>query len=246
MRSFWLPGIYRFALRVIVVASSVFPSEARPVSSTPGLTLLPWVSEVKLHRLPKARNGTLTISSVGVEFRPDKDPPSRWSFEDIRVVDLANPRRLSLVTYQNSRWHLPGDRPFEFSLKTQMPPEVAAEFVRRVGKPAINGDPFSEAASFATIPAHHRTRMGGSNGILRFTDSGIDYLSKAGDARSWRWTDVETLAHPESYRLRVGAYLETFDFELKQPLTGALFDRLWDHVYAQTLNVRERNGGKDE
>jgi hypothetical protein len=246
MRSFWLPAICRSAFWITVVTSSVFQSHARPASSSLGSVLQPWSSDVTLHRLPKALHGILTISSNGVDFRPDKDPPSHWPFEDIRTVDLANPRRLSLVTYQNSPWHLPGDRPFEFTLKTQMPPELAAELVRRVGKPAINGDPFREAASFATIPARHRTRMGGSNGVLRFTDSGIDYVSNLGDARSWRWADLETLAHPELYRLRVGAYLETFDFELKQPLTGNLFDRLWDHVYAQKLNIREQKGATDE
>jgi hypothetical protein len=246
MRSFWPPAICRFAFWVTVVTSSVLPSYARPVSSTPASTLQPWTSDVKLHRLPKALHGSLTISSDGVEFRPDKDPPSHWSFEDIRTVDLANAWRLSLVTYQNSRWHLQGDRAFEFTLKTQMPPEVAAELLRKVGKPAINGDPFTEASSFATISARHKTRMGGSNGLLRFSDSGIDYISKAGDARSWRWTDLETLAHPERYRLRVGGYLETFEFELKQPLTSDLFDRLWDHIYAQKLNIGEQNGGSDE
>jgi hypothetical protein len=207
---------------------------------------LPWSSNAKLHRLPRAQDGRLTISSSGVEFRPEKGEATRWSVEDIRTVDLANPRHLSLVAYQNNRWHLPGDRPFVFTLQTPMPPEIAADLVREVAKPAINGDPPKEAGSFDTIAARHVTRMGGSNGELRFTSSGIEYLSKAGDARSWRWADIQTLAHPEPYRFRVGGFLETFDFELKQPLTSAVFDRLWNHIYAQGLNLGTPFGGNDE
>jgi hypothetical protein len=205
-------------------------------------TSLHWASDAKLNRFPKSTPGSLTISSGGVDFRPAKGDAVHWAFEDIRTVDLSSARKLSLITYQNRRWHLPGDRPFEFTLNTQMPPQVAAELVSKVGKPAINGIPLPEKASFAMIAARHKTATGGSSGSLRFSDSGIDYLSKAGDARSWRWADIATLAHPEPYRFRVGGHLETFDFELKQRLPPEVFDRLWDHVYAQGLNVRNDEG----
>lgn len=207
---------------------------------------LPWSSTAKLHRLPWGLHGRLTISNNGVDFRPKKGDAIRCSFEDIRTVNLQNPRHLSLVIYQNNRWHLPGDRTFSFKLKTPMPPTVAAQLVRGVGKPAINGDPPKEASSFAVIAARHKTLMGGSSGELRFTDSGIDYLSKSGDARSWRWADIQTIANPEPYRFRVDGYLETFDFELKQPLTSAIIDRLWNHIYARGLNLGSPSGGNDE
>ncbi len=203
---------------------------------------LHWVSKAKLNRFPKSTPGTLTLSTEGIDFHPTKGEAIQWALEDIRTVVLSNPRKLSPVSYQNRRWHVPGDRPFEFTLKTPMPPQIAAELVNRVGKPAINGDPLPEVSSFAIIPARHKTATGGSSGSLRFSDSGIDYLSKTGDARSWRWADIETIAHPEPYRFRVGGHLETFDFELKEPLTREMFDRLWDHVYAQQLNIGYREG----
>jgi hypothetical protein len=124
-----------------------------------------------------------------------------------------------------------------------MPPEVAAELVRLVGKPAVNGVPAPHRSGLVTIGARHPTRTGGSNGVLRFRDGGIDYLSaKGNDSRSWRWADIRTVAHPEPYRLRIAGYLETFDFELKQPLPDDLLDRLWDHLYARGLNIEEREG----
>lgn len=204
---------------------------------------LPWNSDVKLNRFPKSTRGTITISAGGVDFRPAKGEPFHWAFEDIRTVDLSNARRLSLVTYQNRRWHVPGDRPFAFDLETPVPPDVAAELVRLVGKPAVNGVPSPQPSALAAIGARHVTRAGGSEGVLRFSDSGIIYVAaKANDSRSWRWADIQAVAHPEPYRLRVVGYLETFDFELKQSLPSDLFDRMWDHLYAQGLNVGQRGG----
>jgi hypothetical protein len=80
-----------------------------------------------------------------------------------------------------------------------MPPELAGELVRLVGKPAINAVPAAHASGLATIGARHPTRTGGSNGVLRFRDGGIDYLAaKGNDSRSWRWADIQTVAHPVS------------------------------------------------
>ena len=201
------------------------------------------VSDAKLNRFPKSIRGSLTISSEGVDFRPMKGEPIHWAVEDIRTVDLPRARKLSLIAYQNRRWHVPGDRPFVFDLKNPLPADIAAEFVALIGKPAINGVPVSHAPAFATRGARHATCTGGSNGVLRFRDGGIDYLAaKGNDSRSWRWADIQTVAHPEPYRLRVTGYLETFDFEMKEPLPDDLFDRVWDQLYSQGLNIEGREG----
>jgi hypothetical protein len=215
-------------------------SNSASLPPTEGNVSLHWTSDAKLSRFPKSTRGSLTMSTETVEFRPEKGKPVQWQLSDIRTVDLRSSRKLSLVTYQNRPWHLPGDRPFDFDLKNPMPPDVAAGLVRLVAKPAINGVPIPTVSNFATIGARHPTRTGGSSGVLRFRDGGIDYLtSKGNDSRSWRWADIQTVAHPQPYRLRVAGYLETFDFELKQPLPDGLFDRLWDHVYAQSLTIGE-------
>ncbi len=154
---------------------------------------LQWVSDAKLSRFPKPTRGSLTISIEGVEFRPIKGEPIHWAVENIRTVDLPRARKLSLITYQNRRWHVPGDRPFVFDLKNPVPAEVAAELVRLVAKPAINGVPVPQLSGFAAVGARHATRTGGSNGVLRFRDGGIDYLApKRNDSRSWRWADIQT------------------------------------------------------
>jgi hypothetical protein len=204
-----------------------------------------WESKARLHQRLKSAPGQFVFGEHDIEFRPVKGSSLRWSFVEIKTINLQTSRRLTLTTYENRSWHRGGDRQFRFALAAPMPPNVAAELVRGLGKPAVNGDPDPQAASFATIPARHRTRTGGGNGVLRFRDYGVDYVTSDGrGSRSWRWVDIETLANPDPYQLRVGAYLETFDFELKQPLSPTLFDRLWNRVYVRGLNVDQTQGGQ--
>lgn len=220
--------------------------QSRSQNPPSGQTLEPlsWESS-RLHQPLKSAPGEFALRAHGLEFRPIKGSPLRWSFVEIKRINLGTSRRLTLTTYEKRGWHRGGDRQFRFKLAAPMPPNVAAELVRRVGKPAVNGDPDPQASSFATVPARHHTRTGGSNGVLRFREDGVDYMTLDGrDSRSWRWVDIETLANPDPYQLRVGAYLEIFDFELKQPLSPALFDRLWNSVYTRGLNVDQIQGGE--
>ncbi len=195
-----------------------------------------------LHGLRKT-SGTLTLGDSGVEFRPTHGSPLRWSYVEIQTFTLS-PRRLILTGYENRKWHFHGERSFRFDLESPIPPSVAAEFARRVGKPVENGAPAPDASAFATLPARHRTLGGGTNGVLRFRDEGIDYVTPNGrGGRSWRWADIETLANPDPFHFRVGAYRETFTFELKQPMSKSLFDRLWNDLYARDLTGVSPNGG---
>jgi hypothetical protein len=110
---------------------------------------------------------------------------------------------------------------------------VSHDLAERLGKPVRNRIPLPESSSFSTIPARHQTHYGGSNGLLRFREEGIDYLTQAPrDSRAWRWRDIETLASPDPYTFRVQGYRETFSFELKEPMPPELLNRLWDKVYA--------------
>jgi hypothetical protein len=230
-----------FALNLFVSVQSRSQNPSSSQASEP----LSWESKARLHQGLKSAPGEFALSEHDIEFRPLKGSSLRWPFVEIKTINLRTSRRLTLTTYENRSWHRGGDRQFRFVLAAPMPPKVAAQLVRGVGKPAVNGDPDPQASSFASIPARHRTRTGGSNGVLRFRDNGIDYVTSDGHgSRSWRWADIETLANPEPYELRVGAYLETFDFDLKQPLSPALFDRLWNRVYARDLNVGQTSEGE--
>jgi len=197
----------------------------------------PWQSVARLHRtLHKPILGTLLIDSEGVEFRSDKFS-HRWPFVEIHTFDLSK-RDLTLTIYQNRHWHEPGEQRFHFTVEADLPASVASLLAEQIGRPVRNGAPDTSAPSVAEIPARHTTRFGGSNGILRMRDAGIDYVSSDGrDNHSWRWSDIQTIANPDPYSFRITAYREIVEFELKQPLARELFDKLWDRLYSHDLNL---------
>jgi hypothetical protein len=147
-------------------------------------------------------------------------------------MDNLSAREFTLISYQSRHWHEPGDRRFHFTLAQPIPPNVASELTTRVARPVRNGDPPPMAAATAEIPAHRRAFSGGSNGIIRLRTDGIDYVTKDGrDARSWRWDDIETIANPNPWELRIGGFREIAEFDLKQPMPRELFERMWDRLY---------------
>lgn len=211
----------------------------------PLATTLDWESQARLRHGLKSSPGTLTLSEDGAVFRPSKGSTLHWPFLEIQTFDLLNPRRLVITGYENRSWHGHGERKYRFDLSVALPADIAAELARRVVKPVRNADPNPTVTSFATIPARHRTLAGGTNGTLHFGPDGIDYLTTNGQGgRSWRWSDVQTLANPDPFQLRVNSYRETFTFELKQPISRELFDRLWDEIYSHDLNGSAFSGSK--
>jgi hypothetical protein len=202
-----------------------------------------WTSPARWRSGIHSTSGTISIAPDGVRFAAARGQSQAWLYEEIRTF-YAAPRRLIISGYANRRWKVPGTRSFHFDLKAAMPPEIAARLAKRVGKPSRNADPLPHAGTYATLAARHSGRTGGTNGVLRFHPGGIDYVTaSSGDSRSWRWADIQTVANSDPYHFRVAGFLETYDFDLKQPLSRHLFDRIWDAVYGRSLQVRLRNGG---
>jgi len=221
--------IYRQAVVFALLAGFTF-AQTPPASQ--------WRSPALFHQLlRKEIRGTFTIDNDGVSFQSAKFS-KRWAYGEIETFDLSGARELTITGYENRHWHEPGERRFWFTLTLPLPSDIAAAFTARVGRPVINGDPRVGAAVIAEIPAHHRERVGGSNGTLRFREDGIDYVAADGrDGRSWRWSDIQTLANPDPWDFRVTGYREIVEFDLKRPLARDLFDKLWDRLYAADLNV---------
>ena len=217
--------------------------QAQPASVA---TVARWQSPARLKHFMTKTRGTLVISDQGVEFIPKKGSPLRWSYEEIQSFHLSA-NRLDLKTYQNRHWHLSGDREFHFKLTNAAPPVVAESFARRVQKPVANGRPDPAASGFASLPARRRTFGGGTNGVLHFRNTGINYITTGGrGSRSWRWADIQTIANPDPYHFRVQGYRETFEFELKQPMSRKLFDHLWDAVYGRGLKGLAYSEGRQQ
>ena len=198
-----------------------------------------WETPAREHRMPPKTkvHGTLAVDASGVSFRSGNDREQKWAITDIRTAFLA-PHRMVLQTYENRSLHRPGERRYEFDLTQAMPASVAAGLAARLARPAQNSVPNPEATAIATIPAHHRALTGGTNGVLRFREDGIDYVtSSKEDSRSWRWADLQTLSNPDPYHLFVFGYRDTYTFDLKTPLPRGLFDRTADAIYAHNQSI---------
>ncbi|MFP5227548.1 MAG: hypothetical protein ACLGXA_07940 [Acidobacteriota bacterium] len=176
-------------------------------------------------------HGTLLIDPTGVEFRAANDHSLRWTFGEIRTVFIA-PHRLVVETYLNRSLHRPGERRYRFDFTQALPPAVAANVAEAVGRPSQNADPEADAPALATIPVRHRAFTSGTNGVLRFRQDGIDYVTTSReDSRSWRWADLQTLSDPDPYHLFVFGYRDTFTFDLKAPLSRKLLDQAADEIF---------------
>lgn len=223
--------VFRTSIFSLLIAAAALPAAEPPGAVT-------WESSAQFRQfLHEPVAGTLAFGETGITFQAPKFS-QRWTWEEIQTFNLRGARELVIQDYENRPWHEPGERRFRFVLARPMPPEIARSLSAHVARPSINGDPVKDAPVIAEIPAHRRERIGGSNGTLLFRRDGIDYVAaKARDSRSWRWSDIQTIAHPNTWEFRVTAYREIVEFDLKKPLSRELFDRLWNILYAADLNV---------
>jgi hypothetical protein len=226
---------------LLMAAFSIVALAARVATEPIPAPNISWNTPARLRHRIGSTPGTLTFDQRGIHFRPLKGAPLNWSFIEVQSFDLTQ-HEFTVKSYENRNWRLPGEKAFRFTLTQAIPPSAASFLAEEVGKPSRNEVPDPHLPSFAVIPARHATLSGGSNGLLRFRNEGIDYVTLTGkDSRSWRWADIQTLARPDAYHLTVGGYLETFDFDLKQPISQTLFDRLWDCVYGRGLQISTKS-----
>ena len=139
---------------------------------------------------------------------------------------------------------MPGVERLRFEMTEAVSPQAAADLAREVRRPSQNAVP-DPVAQGIVIPAHHRNLTGGTNGILRFRDAGIDYVTSApDDSRSWRWPDLQTLSSPDPYHLLAFGYRDTYSFDLKELLPQALYYRLVDAIDAQSAIQSQQRSSK--
>lgn len=243
-----LLGIIAFAsvIGVCVPQAVAVGSESSGDSreTTSASPVVQWQTAAQKHRIllfAKDR-GTLLIDDKGVAFQSKSGRRQNWAFLDIHTFTLA-PHRLVLQTYKNRSLHRPGEQRYRFELKQAVPPAVAASLASALGRPSQNAVPDLESPEIASIPVRHRRVAGGTNGLLRFRNDGIDYVTNTpGDSRSWRWGDLQILSDPDPYRLLVFGYRDTYTFDLKEPLSRTLFDQATDNIsaYTESESVRAR------
>lgn len=200
-----------------------------------------WESPARLrHGIIGGTPGTLRADSRGIEFVPSKGASTRWTFTEIRDLELQK-RRVVLTGYDNRKWRLPGTQRFDLELKNEITPAIAASLTAEIARPVRNMLPDPDAPANAGIAVRRSGHFGGSNGFLRIRRQGIDYVTtQPGQSRSWRWVDLQTLSNPDPYHLFVFGYRDTYAFDLKETISRELFNRLSDEIW--THNESELRG----
>jgi len=210
----------------------------------------PFELAVRLDRTFGSTPGTLTFGADRVEFTAaGGGAPRSWRYEDLRQIQIRTARRIDLLTYEDQGWFkLGADRRYEFALAAgEVPPELVAFLLRRIEQPLLVAViPPACCDPGLQVAVKHERQGQGSQGVLAIRDGALIYdTPKEGEARYWRFTDLESVLPLDRYRLQVTARenggLRPFVFQLKRELPGGFYEALWAEV-----NGRSWSAGRPE
>ena len=188
--------------------------------------------------------GALILSDSGVSYQTDHRKDARsWKFEDIAEWRIESDKRLRIFTYEDRKWRLGADKPFEFELTAA---NANAEQLYAFLKSHTNRPIAAWLAPTAALPARyeftvkHQGTIVGNQGRLIFTDAEVIYRSADRQAsRTWRYEDLESIASAGIYDLTLSTYEQekfhyasrrVYNFQLKEALPRETYDELWRFV----------------
>lgn len=191
------------------------------------------VFDLKVERARILRNqpGDLHIDAQEITFRSnDGTTIITIPIQDLREVDVADPRSLRFETYEVQKWKPLQPRAYTFRAGAEAPVEELAQFLAaRVHRPVVGH--YGSASQFE-VPAFHRRIRGGAHGTLEIGEEAIRFVSdKPADSRTWLYRDIETIGKPDPFRFRVTTNRETYIIELKSDLPEAAYQFAWSKVY---------------
>ena len=224
---------------VLLVASMLAAQAANPAQPAGSLTLA-----VK----GAGSRGMLAFTADGVAFEAAEAKKSRvWPYRELRQVRITSPRVIVLDTYEDgSRWRFGADRSVEFELtEGAIHGTLVAHLLEHAGRPVASAVlPAGLGEPTVHVAAKHLRGRKGTHGALAIYPSGVAYqTAEEGGSRYWRIADMESVLRTSPRTLVVDVYergrVRPFAFELKEPLSDAAFDALWQQVNAPSA----RTGG---
>jgi hypothetical protein len=189
---------------------------------------------VRHEHLRKGCAGVMTVDENGVRFTGAKKHAWSWKYEDIQQLRLA-PESIYILTYKDSKLRLGKDREYNFTgsipaeelyalLKDRMDQRLVAAVGQAIGLPTWS------------LPVKHLRPIVGSEGTLEFGADAIVYSTPAKtESRTWRYSDIESIASSGPFQLTITTLEKGFNFQLKQPITEARYNQLW-------LQIEKTNG----
>ena len=178
--------------------------------------------------------GAMTVDENGVRFTGAKKHAWSWKYDDIQQLRLA-PESIYILTYKDSKLRLGKDREYNFTgkipaeeLYALLKDKMDQRFVAAVGQ-ALGLPTWS-------VPVKHLRPIVGSEGTLAFGADAIVYSTPTkAESRTWRYSDIDTIASSGPFQLTITTLEKAFNFQLKQPITEARYNSLW-------LQIEKKNG----
>jgi len=224
----------------------------REILSCAALVALSWVSPawaagqplefaVKKPHLIGASHGTLVFSDQGVEYKTtDGKDARRWSYEQIKQIQVLSPTRVAIRTYEDQGWSKGwADRDFRFEVtQDRVTPDLVAFLLAKNPRAIVTAvlPPTSEQPLYRIPVKHVRVRHGSNGDLLLFRDRLVYQADRLDASRSWRFGDVASVLALDRYRLEVTTYeggggdTRPFTFQLKTDLPRGFYDTLWAAV----------------
>ena len=224
-----------------IVAFALFGALALTASWASALDGPPYVLSVKRSHVIGSSSGTLRVTADGIDYdTPAKDEARRWTYAEIKQLQIQSPTRVVLITYEDQgRLRLGADRRFDFEVREgRVSPELVAFVLSRTDRPLVTAvlPPLPNAPLFQ-VPVKHERQGRGSNGMLLMYDDALVYTTeREAEARYWRFKDLFAVLPLDRDRYQVLAYeggageLRPFTFQLKTALPAAFARALWDRV----------------
>jgi hypothetical protein len=120
----------------------------------------PFELAVKKDHFFGSSKGTLVFDAEGVEYRTaDKGDARRWSYPDVKQVQILAPTRLAVLTYEDQgRLKLGADRAFRFEVaKGTVGPELVAFLLDRIPRAVVT----AVMPPLSAMPPLYRVRARG-------------------------------------------------------------------------------------
>lgn len=242
-------------------------SYARHVLIAVGIALLmaspteaagpPFELTVRKDHFVGSSQGTLVFTEDGAEYRTtDRDDARRWTYQDIKQVQVRSPKQIAILTYEDrGRLKFGADRTFEFEIvQGDVAPELVAFLLERIRRPVVTSvlpRTTGVGTPLFRVPVKHQRARRSSEGTLVLFEDRLVYLTERDtEARYWRIADLYSVLRVDRYRLEVVVYeggsgnTRGFIFELKEDLPAAAYEALWVRVNPPTYELRRDQAGR--
>jgi hypothetical protein len=178
------------------------------------------------------RNGVLRVTDDSIAFA-QKGRWREWKFGDIRQLTLG-PTELRVQTYES--------RNREFVFKP-VPRELAVKwypiFSARLDQRFVAALADARVQPAWQLPAKLARLRGGVQGDLLVSAGCVVFRAALeGESRTWRITDIESVASAGPFDFTLTTREKEFRFDLKQTLPETPYQQLWRAVNrAQGLQI---------